>query len=159
MRYPWRSRTSCFSGSISSRHDPLWLKGFPRAVGFDSGPRPRRHRDQTETCLNDEVAAGFLSSIKGVAAHSGFGIGMDEGRWRRRVDNWDRFLERWYAPLVVFFGSVALSFSVTLVYVGAFDSVGLTLSRGGEHLHRFCSAQPKGRSDPWTPLVNDVPDW
>ncbi len=53
---------------------------------------------------------------------------MDEGHWRRRVDNWDRFLERWYAPLVVFFGSVALSFSVTLVYVGAFDSVGLTLS-------------------------------
>src|SRR5437867_7325552 len=28
MRYPWRSRTSCFSGSISTRHDEAGLKGF-----------------------------------------------------------------------------------------------------------------------------------
>jgi len=53
---------------------------------------------------------------------------MVEGALKRRVYDWDRFLEGWYAPFVVFLGSVALSFPLTSLRVGVFDPIGLTVS-------------------------------
>src|SRR2546426_8868366 len=47
MRYPWRSRTSCFWGSISSGHDAGGLKGF-RDAGSHEIRACRRRRSQCE---------------------------------------------------------------------------------------------------------------
>src|SRR3989454_2742586 len=47
MRYPWRSRTSCFSGSISPRHDGGRLKRF-RDAGSHEIRLCRRRRSQCE---------------------------------------------------------------------------------------------------------------
>src|SRR2546426_6445277 len=47
MRYPWRSRTSCFWGSISSGHDAGGLKGFSDAGSHEIRPC-RRRRSQCE---------------------------------------------------------------------------------------------------------------
>src|SRR3989442_9958992 len=47
MRYPCRSRTSCFSGSISPRHDGSGLKGF-RDAGLHEVRAANRRRSQGE---------------------------------------------------------------------------------------------------------------
>src|SRR5256712_10539527 len=47
MRYPWRSRTSCFWGSISSGHDAGGLKGFRDADSHEIRAC-RRRRSQCE---------------------------------------------------------------------------------------------------------------
>src|SRR2546428_124895 len=47
MRYPWRSRTSCFSGSISSRNNGGGLKGF-RDEGLHQVRAARRRASQAE---------------------------------------------------------------------------------------------------------------
>src|SRR5712691_5621595 len=55
MRYPWRSRTSCFSGSISSRHDGAGLKGF-RGASFhevDAGGRRGPQGEQLDVSRHE----------------------------------------------------------------------------------------------------------
>src|SRR2546425_3325661 len=54
MRYPWRSRTSCFWGSISSGHDAGGLKGF--AARKSAGNQTASHRQRFPVpCIPDRA--------------------------------------------------------------------------------------------------------
>jgi hypothetical protein len=46
----------------------------------------------------------------------------------RFVKDWDEFLERWYAPVVVYLVSVGISFFWIFAFIGGLDLAWLTFS-------------------------------